>query len=137
MIELFTAMKMKYPIFFLIAFAIHTVSFAQSDITAQISDALKRGDGSAIASLMTSPVDMTIEDTDMSVPQSDAKATLIKWFASHSPKSFKILHQGTSKLDDQYRIGELETSAGIFRITFFTRKYGNQILIKQLKIEAQ
>ncbi|MFM7233275.1 MAG: DUF4783 domain-containing protein, partial [Flavobacteriales bacterium] len=48
---------------------------------------------------------------------------------------FTVKHQGTSKLDDQFRIGELTTSKGIFRVTFFMKKSNNTLQIKQLKIE--
>jgi Domain of unknown function (DUF4783) len=112
------------------------VGVAQSDITPSISGALASGDVAQLSSFFMSPIDITVLDTDGSMSREEARDVCAQFFAQATVKSFTIKHQGTSKLDDQYRIGELITSKGVYRVTFFIRKSGNAMLIKQLKIEA-
>jgi hypothetical protein len=109
---------------------------AQSDITASVTDAFKRGDASSLSQYFMSPLDLTIDDLDGAFSKEDAKLKVSAFFSQHTPKDLVIKHQGTSKVDDQFRIGDLTTAQGTYRVTFFMRKSGNAMLIKQLKIEA-
>jgi Domain of unknown function (DUF4783) len=116
--------------FFIVAF-----SFAQADITPKVVDAIKKGDANAMGTHFMSPVDITLNGKDETLNREQAVAALSKFFATHSVKSFELKHQGTSKLEDQFRIGELVTSTGEFRVTFFMKKNGTAMQIKQLTIE--
>jgi len=108
---------------------------AQTDITASVTEAIKHSDASMLSNFFMSSIDLTIDDFDGTVSHDEAKGQVAQFFAGHQVKDFSIKHQGTSKLDDQYRIGELTTNQGVFRVTFFMRKSGNTLLIKQFKIE--
>lgn len=110
--------------------------FAQTDITPRVADAIKRGDANGIASFFMAQVEIEIDGEEATVSAADAKARLARFFAQNPAKDFAIKHQGTSKLDDQYRIGELSTAKGNFRVTFFMKKTGASMQIKQLKIEG-
>lgn len=112
------------------------IGFSQADITPQVSDALKRGDAGAIVALSMNPVEIEVSGSEGSYSSADARAVLSRFFSGNPVKSFTIKHQGTSKLDDQYRIGDLVTAKGTFRVTFFMKKAGNSWQIKQLKIEG-
>lgn len=118
-------------LFFLIA----TVTLAQADITPKVVDAIKKGDATAMGAHFMSPVDITLNGKDETLNREQAVAALTKFFASHTVKSFELKHQGTSKLEDQFRIGTLVTSTGEFRVTFFMKKNGAAMQIKQLTIE--
>lgn len=126
---------MKY-LFSFILLAVSALSFAQTDITPQVSAALKKGDASALAAQMMPQVELTLNGQDKTVPKGEAQKMLSSFFAEKVPNNFAVKHQGTSKLDDQYRIGDLSTSKGKFRVTFFMKKDGSSMLIRQLKIEA-
>lgn len=112
------------------------VSEAQADITPKVSEALKTGNAQALAEMCAAQVELGIGGQDDTYPRDEVKALLVKFFSSNVPRSFTMRHEGTSKLNDQYRIGELVTSGGTYRVTFFIRKAGTQMLISQLKIEA-
>jgi hypothetical protein len=128
-------LKMKY--LFSLAFLFCTaVITAQSDITPQVSAALKKGDAATISSLMMPSVELSIEGQENNYSKQDAQKVIAGFFRDHPATGFSVKHQGTSKLDDQYRIGDLTTSKGNFRVTFFMKKSGNALLIRQLKIEA-
>jgi hypothetical protein len=109
--------------------------WAQSDISPLVSVALKKGDAAAVASHFMSQVELTLPAKDGLMEKEHAQQMLAAFFTEYPPQAFTIKHQGTSKLDDQFRIGELITSKGSFRVTFFMKKNNNILQIKQLKIE--
>lgn len=108
---------------------------AQQDITAQISDALGKGDARTIGKYLVSSVDLTIIDDEDMYPKDQVVRKLEQFFQKNTPQRFEIKHQGTSKLDDHYRIGDLSTSGGMYRVTFFMKNGGSAMEIKQLRIE--
>jgi hypothetical protein len=108
---------------------------AQSDISPTVSAALKKGDAAAVASHFMPQVELTLPAKDGLMEKEQAQQMLAAFFTEYPPQAFSIKHQGTSKLDDQFRIGELITSKGSFRVTFFMKKNNNILQIKQLKIE--
>ncbi len=110
--------------------------FAQADITPQVTEALKKGDANALSAFFMSTVELEITGEEGTYSASTAKTMLTKFFTEKQVKGFTVKHQGNSKLDDQYRIGELTTTKGVFRLTFFMKKNGNTWQIKQLKIES-
>ncbi|MFN6380556.1 MAG: DUF4783 domain-containing protein [Flavobacteriales bacterium] len=119
---------------FLSAFAL--IGVAQTDITPQVSDALKKGDANALSAFFMSTVEIELKEESNTYSSADAKSVMTTFFSQNPVKGFTIKHQGTSKLDDQYRIGDLVTAKGNYRVTFFMKKVGNGWQIKQLKIEG-
>jgi hypothetical protein len=109
--------------------------WAQSDISPAVSAALKKGDAAALASHFMPQVELTLAGKDGLFEKTQAQQMLADFFRQNQPQAFSIKHQGTSKLDDQFRIGELTTAKGVFRVTFFMKKNSNVLQIKQLKIE--
>ncbi|MBX7050667.1 MAG: DUF4783 domain-containing protein [Flavobacteriales bacterium] len=125
---------MKFLISILLVFAAAT-GFAQNDITGEVAAALKKGDAASIAAHMMPQIELTLNDQDNNLGKAEAQKALATFFKDHPVTGFNIKHQGTSKLDDQYRIGDLTTQKGNFRVTFFMKKSGNSMQIRQLKIE--
>jgi hypothetical protein len=107
----------------------------QTDITKKVSDALKSGNAELLSEYFTSNVDITILDDEDMYAKDQAAVKLNKFFLQNKPTGFTIKHQGTSKLDDQYRIGELVTDEGTYRVTFFMKKSGDEMKIKQIRVE--
>ncbi|HQW87746.1 MAG TPA: DUF4783 domain-containing protein, partial [Flavobacteriales bacterium] len=65
-----------------------------------------------------------------------AEQILRRFFDENPPVGMVVEHQGQSKLGDQYYIGILRTRTGHFRVTFFLKRTGDQLQVKQLRIEA-
>jgi len=126
---------MRYLIFLLVGILSCNVLVAQSDISPAVSAALKKGDAAALASHFMPQLEITLIGKDGLFEKAQAQQMLAGFFKDNPPQSFSIKHQGTSKLDDQFRIGELNTTNGIYRVTFFMKKNNNVLQIKQLKIE--
>ncbi len=126
---------MKYSLFLMLIFSALTALRAQTDITPIVTAALKKGDAATIASHLMPQVELTLLGNEGVCDRTKAQQMLSTFFRENPPQAFTIKHQGTSKLDDQFRIGELTTAKGIFRVTFFMKKNNNALQIKQLKIE--
>ena len=127
---------MKHLFFSIIAlFVLSSSAVAQGDITPKVSDALKRGDAASLASFFMPQIDLTLNGEDGTFSAAEAQRKLATFFSQNAAQNFTVKHQGTSKLDDQYRIGDLNTAKGVFRVTFFMKKSGSTMQIKQIKIE--
>lgn len=111
------------------------VGWAQSDITPEVSTALGKGDAAKIGTYFAGNVDLTLPGQEDVFARDQATKLLASFFAAHPAKSFVVKHRGTSKLNDHFRIGELSTAKGVFRVTFFMKKEGNKFVISQFRIE--
>jgi len=118
-------------IFTLFAFGLS----AQVDITPQVTTALSKGDSKAVSSYFATNIDLTLPDQEDMFSKEEASKLVSAFFIKHPSKSFEVKHRGTSKLNDHYRIGDLITTAGTFRVTFFMRKEGESFKISQFRIE--
>jgi hypothetical protein len=90
----------------------------------RLPGALKRGDAAAISAQMMPQVELhSMVRTTISLKLTPKKRWQ-RFFKDHPVTGFTFKHQGTSKLDDQYRIGDMTTQKGSFRVTFFMKKSG-------------
>lgn len=122
-------------LFVLFTFFIATVVHAQADITEPVSAALAKGDAAAIGKYLVPSVDLTILDDEDMYPRDQVVKKLQQFFQKNPARGFVVKHRGTSKLDDHYRIGDLTTDSGAYRVTFFMKKGSSSMEIKQLRIE--
>ena len=88
---------------------------AQNDVAKKIATALQKGDAAAIGAFLVPSVDLTVLDDEDMYPSDQVVKKLARFFTANKPSKFEIKHEGTSKLDDHYRIGDLTTSTGIYR----------------------
>lgn len=108
---------------------------AQQDITEPVSRALGRGDVAVLGRYMVASVDLTILDDEDMYPRDVVMLKLDQFFVKNRPLKFELKHQGTSKLDDHYRIGDLTTEGGVYRVTFFMKNASKGMEIKQMRVE--
>jgi hypothetical protein len=108
---------------------------AQGDITDQVVAAFKKSDDEAIGAFFMTQVELTTPKREGFMDKARAQQALAEFFQENPVMSFTVKHQGMSKLDDQFRIAELTTAKGVYRVTFFMKKHDGALQIKQLKIE--
>ncbi len=118
----------------LLTLAIASMTFAQ-DIKSDVSSAFKSGNSKSLAEHFTSTLDLVVSDNDDVYSKVQAEQILRKFFESHSPTSFKIIHDGESRSGTKYFIGELETSNGSYRVTINMKAVSGAQKIHQLRIE--
>ncbi len=101
-----------------------------------VADAVKNGNAKTLASYFTAGVNLTVDRKDEVYSREQAEVIMTRFFANHVPGDFAIRHEGKSKLDDHYYIGDLSTGNGNYRVTFFMKRESDGFRIRQLRIEA-
>lgn len=116
-----------------------TISFsigAHPLIDDPITNALKTGNSSVIASYFNTSVDLTIPNNEGVYSKVQAELILKTFFSKNKPSDFKVVHNGDSKNDSHYSIGNMETSNGSFRTYILYKENGEKITIIELRIES-
>lgn len=107
----------------------------QTNIPAGISIAIKAGNASELAKYMNSTIELLLLDKEDFYKKNVAETILKDFFNEYHTKDFTIRHQG-AKNDAQYAIGNLKTEKGDFRVYFLLKKVDQELLIHQIRIEA-
>lgn len=128
-------MKKFFLLFIVSALAIG--SYGQTAEKQNISKAIQNGNAKLLGGYFTKTVDLTVKDIEDVYSKDQAEVILTRFFNENKPKSYSVKHEGKSKLDDYYYIGDLVTDTGTYRLTFFLKKEGEIFRVKQLKIESE
>jgi hypothetical protein len=128
---------MKYATTVLIAliFGLSTQLNAQS--FDNISNAIKSGNAAALAANFQGNVEITLKESGNSYSKNQAEMVLKNFFATHQPKAFAIVHQGTSPEGAKYFIGNLTTSSGTYRTYVYAKTTGTAMVIQEIRFEEQ
>jgi hypothetical protein len=115
--------------------------FAFSSVGAQVAErdavasALSSGNSNKLSEYFAKTLDLTLIDSEEVYSKEQAKVILTRFFSENRPSEFNLKHEGQSKLQDHYFIGDLVTDKGVYRITYFLKKENSDFRIKQLRIE--
>lgn len=126
-------MKKLFSVFFFIL--VFFSAYAQEAEKSTIHNAIENGNAKVLSSHFASGVDLMVDDAEGVYSKDQAELIVSRFFSDHTPNEFILKHQGKSKLDDYYYIGNLKTDNGDFRVTFFLKKEDKKFLLKQLRIE--
>ena len=108
------------------------------DIYEDISNAIRNGDSKQLATFFGSSIDLTVIDKENVYSKAQAEFVLKDFFVKNPPKSFNILHKGSSPEGTQYAIGNLITSNGkSFRTSFYVKNNNGKFLLQELRIETE
>jgi hypothetical protein len=108
---------------------------AQTDVAAKVNEAIRNSDGVALGKLMQAQVEVSIEDFEGAVTREEAQKKLVSFFAAHKVASYTPKHNGTSKMGDQYYIGDMKSGSSMYRVTVFVKKGKDGTKVSQLRIE--
>lgn len=122
---------MKYLFVF---FLVLSAQFGFSQESAKtITTAINQNNGASIVKYFNDDTDITVLDEDEI--GKDGYELVFKFFNTNKVSSFKVKHEGTSKLGDVYRIGDMVTNTGSYRVTFFTKNSSTGLIVIQFKVE--
>jgi hypothetical protein len=110
--------------------------YAQDVTRDKVVQAMRTGNATELAAQFIPNIDLTVKETSEVYSRSQAEQIIRKFFNDHPPVDLVIEHSGVSKFGDKYFIGILRTRNGYFRVTFFLKKSGDLMQVKQLRIEA-
>lgn len=125
----------RYSIFIFILLLTPAYLTGQNQVN--LPDAFKSGNAEGISQNFDRNTDLVILDNDEIVNKKQGKNQLEKFFKSHEPVNFKVLHSGESGTSMRYTIGILETKKGNFRISYYIRDTNGKQLIQQLTIDEE
>lgn len=111
------------------------IAFSQDPTTDKAVKAFQTGNSKELATLFADNLDLVIEDDNDIRSKDQAEQIVKKFFEKCQPKGFKINNSGTTPLGLVYRIGELETATGKYKVDIKLKKVGENMVISQLEIE--
>lgn len=118
-------------IFFILAFL-----FGSPSISNDLSDAIKSGDSQKISNHFGASVDMSTPDNEGVYSKMQAQLILKTFFTKNKPTDFKVVHNGNSKNNSHYSIGNLSTAKSKFRVYILYTLKDKKTTILELKIES-
>ena len=126
----------KYFLISLLSFAFSYFT-AFSETTQDVNNALKSGNYKAIAAYFQESVELNLPGNEGLYSKAQAELILKDFFQKSTPKNFTAKHEGESKDGAKFNIGTLETIGGTYRTYFFLKKSGDNLMIKELRIEKE
>lgn len=130
--------------FLIIVFAFYTgflatAALAQdASVTNQITNALKTGNASLLASHLNVSIDLTLPNNEGTYSQKQAEQILKMFFSKNPVKSFSLEHTGNSNNGSKYLIGSYENTSGkSFRVYLLIKERNGTELIQQLQFEEE
>ena len=130
---------MKSLKYLFVCFTLVTFSgFSETDVYMEVGNAIRSGDSKQIAAFFGKTVDLTILSVESVYSKTQAELVLRDFFNKHTPKSFSLLHKGSSKEGTLYAIGNMTTTKGVvFRTSFFIRQSDGKNFIQELRFETE
>jgi hypothetical protein len=133
-------MKVPYKISLLfimmMAVSLMANTSIQNDLD-QIALAIKSGNAKVLAQYFDNSVEITTLDKEGAYSRSQAELVVKDFFSKNTPKSFNIIHQGSSGGNSKYGIGTLVTTSGSYRTYVYIKKVGTANLIQELRFERE
>lgn len=97
--------------------------------------ALKKGDVTSLTAYLDNNVEINISGKSDTYTKAQAIVILKDFFNKNSVKSFDLLHQGEGGGGSKFGIGNLTTSNGSYRTSFFLQKKSGALTLNELRFE--
>lgn len=117
----------------LLTFLMSSVGFSQST-SSEIIQAFRTGNAEKVSAYFDSALEITVDKHNKVYKKSDAATFISGFFSENNVKDFKVLHQSESG-GSFYCIGNLVTSSGTFRTTFYAKEKGGKTVVQEIRFE--
>jgi len=108
------------------------------DVYEEIANSIRSGDARQVATFFGNTIDLTLSDKENVYSKAQAELVLKDFFSKNPPKSFTIIHKGSSPEGTQYAIGKLVTANGkSFRVSFYVKGSNGKSILQELRIESE
>ncbi len=132
---------MKKNILKMLVVLLLTVVFTNNQLNAQsfegIASSIRSGNAAALSANFQGNVEITVKNAGNSYSKSQGEMVLKNFFSTHQPKSFTIVHEGTSPEGSKYFIGNLSTSDGNYRTYVYAKTSNGTLIIQEIRFEEQ
>jgi len=102
-----------------------------------ITSAIQKGDYQKLTESLNTTIDLQIGETDGNYSKIQAKQILKNFFKKYPPKSYKTIHEGSSKNSSKYIIGSYVSEKKEFRVYILLKKINSKLLIHILQFEEE
>jgi hypothetical protein len=102
-----------------------------------VVSALKQGDVSGLSRNLDNTVEINIGGKSNSYSKAQAEIILKDFFAKNQVKSFEMIHNGEGGGGSRFGIGNMATSGGTYRTSFFLQKKGGSMVLNELRFESK
>lgn len=119
------------------AFTLSANSFRQATAGPfeDVVSAIKQGDAGSLSRYLDNTVEINMSGKSTSYSKAQAEIILKDFFSKNQVKSFELVHQGEGGGGSRYGIGNMGTSGGNFRTSFFLQKKGGSMVLNELRFE--
>ena len=108
------------------------------DLNDDISKSIRNGDAHQLSTFFGNSIDLTIVDKENIYSKAQAELILKDFFSKNPPKSFNILHKGSSPEGTHYVIGHLISVSGkTFRTSYHFKINDGKIILLELRLEPK
>ena len=121
----------------LVLIATASLSYAQSDVINNVKSAMKSGSSKEIAKFLSQNVDVTIDDDFQTYSKTQAEYALRDFFKKNVPDGFSIIHQGTSKGNLHFVIGQYTSNSNNFRVWLRMKDVSGRYLIHEISLTKE
>ncbi len=124
---------------FVLFFCLSVNCFATGgDLYDDITLAIRSGDAHQIATYFDAKVDLSISNQEDVYSKAQAELLIKDFFSKNTPKTFNLVHRGSSKEGTLFAVGTLTTSNGkTFRVSFVMKSAKGSNSIQELRFESQ
>lgn len=122
-------------IYFFVNASFQTVT-AQEEAD-NIAVAIRTGNSKELSKHFNINIDLNIKGNEGVYSKAQAELILKDFFSKHIPKSFSIVHKGSSKDGARYAIGNLITGEGTFRTYFYMKKKSDKYYIHEFSLNIE
>ncbi len=102
-----------------------------------VVSAIKQGDAGSLSRHLDNTVEINISGRSNSYSKAQAEIILKDFFSKNQVKSFELLHQGEAGGGSRYGIGNMTTTGGHYRTSFFLQKKGSTLVLNELRFESK
>lgn len=108
------------------------------DVFDEIAFAIRSGDSKQLSTYFNATLDLTILNREDVYSKAQAEQVIKDFFTKNAPKTFTIIHKGSSPEGTQYAIGNLVTSSGkTYRTSFYFKSTNGKNVLMELRIESE
>lgn len=111
-------------------------AYSQTELLDDITVSFKSADHRMLAKHFSGKIEINLLDQSSVYSKTQAEMVMKDFFSKFEPYDFKILYKNNPSNEQvRFTIGQLETSAGRFRIFFILKSIDNQLYIQEMRFE--
>lgn len=111
---------------------------ARADIYDDLAAAIRAGDARQIASHFDNKVDLALSSIEDVYSKAQAELLIKDFFSKNPPKSFNLVHKGSSKEGTLFAVGTLICTNGkTFRVSFVLKTVNGVNILQEFRFENQ